>query len=164
MPLDEESRRFTHFITQSHGVLRYTALPQGLVTSPAAFNERMAQAEDNGKGETAFPNSTRLMDDTCLWEMTLKAIYEATCRYLTQIGQAGISFNPKKFQFAQKEVDYVGFRLHPKGFSISEKILKSIKEFPRPKNIKDMRSFMGLAEQTAPFMACLLYTSDAADE
>ena len=153
VPLHPESKKYTHFITSTHGILRCNALPQGLITSPAAFNQRMSEAEDDGTGKTAFPKSTRLMDDTIIWEEDLREMFRATCKYLTQIGRAGISFNPKKFQFAQKEVDYVGFRIHPEGLSVSEKILKSIKEFPRPRNLKDMRSFMGLAEQTAPFLA-----------
>ena len=100
-----------------------------------------------------FPNMTRLMDDTCLYEETIEEIFKSTCRYLTRIGRAGISFSPSKFQFAKREVDYVGFRIHPEGLSISPKIIKSLKEFPRPQNLTDMRSFMGLAEQTAPFLA-----------
>ena len=153
IPLDEASRKFTHFITKSHGILRYTCVPQGCITSPAAFNERMDVAEKNEKGEHMFPNMTRLMDDTCLYENTIEEIFKSTCKYLTTIGRAGISFSPSKFQFAKREVDYVGFRIHPGGLSISPKIIKSLKEFPRPQNLTDMRSFMGLAEQTAPFLA-----------
>ena len=80
-------------------------------------------------------------------------MFADTARYLTTLGRAGISFTPKKFQFCKKEVDYVGFRVHEGGLSISEKIISSIRDFPRPRNLKDMRSFMGLAEQTAPFLA-----------
>ena len=60
-------------------MLRYTALPQGLVTSPAAFNERMAQAEDAGTGKTAFPNATRLMDAPIEGEIC--ALYWALAKF-----------------------------------------------------------------------------------
>ena len=98
VPLHDDSKKWTHFITGTHGVLRYNFLPQGLITSPAAFNERMHHAEmDPSTGNTAFPNSTRLMDDTCLWEDSLEDIWKSTCKYLMQVGRAGISFSPKKF-------------------------------------------------------------------
>ena len=42
--------------------------------------------------------------------------------------------------------------ISPKGLFVSPKILKSLREFPRPTSQKAMRSFMGLAEQTAPFL------------
>ena len=42
--------------------------------------------------------------------------------------------------------------ISPRGLFVSPKILKSLREFPRPTSQKAMRSFMGLAEQTAPFL------------
>ncbi len=128
-------------------------MPQGLITSPAAFNEWMDRAERDKEGKHMFPNSTRLMDDTCIWAGSIAECWETTCRYITTIGRAGIAFSPSKFQFAQKEVEYVGFRIHPGGIHVADKIIRSLRDFPRPKTLTDMRSFMGLAEQTAPFLA-----------
>ena len=36
---------------------------------------------------------------------------------------------------------------------------KAIKEFPAPKNLKDLRSFLGLANQLAAFVPDLAHTS-----
>ena len=113
--------------------MRAVVLPQGCITSPAAFNERMSLAE-NGQ----FPGMQRLMDDTCLSNKNLKDHYMMAGRYLTQIGKAGISFSPKKFQFAQKEIEYVGFVISPRGLFVSPKILKSLRDFPRPTSQKAM--------------------------
>ena len=55
VPLAEESKKWTHFITK-HGKYAYERLPQGVVSAPAAFSERMAEAEKGPGGRQPSPN------------------------------------------------------------------------------------------------------------
>ena len=64
---------------------------------------------------------------------------------------SGITLNPEKFQFARQEVDYCGYRVTPTGYTSDGEKLRAIAEFPRPSNITDLRSFLGLANQLGPF-------------
>ena len=92
------------------------------------------------------------MNDTCLWAESLQEMFTDTARYLTTLGKAGISFRPEKFQFSKREVDYIGFRITQEGLKVSKDTISRIRDFPRPGNLKDTRSFMELAEQAAPFL------------
>ena len=53
--------------------------------------------------------------------------------------------HPKKCVFAQPEVQYLGFVLSDKGVSASTDKMKAVREYPTPKNVKEVRAFLGLA-------------------
>ena len=69
--------------------------------------------------------------------------------YLTLTANNGVIQNPTKFVFGRKTLDFVGFTLSPEGVAPCEDILKSIQQFPKPKNITGMRSLFGLIEQVS---------------
>ena len=61
----------------------------------------------------------------------------------------GVVFNPKKFHFAQKEVEFAGFSITEEGIKPSKNILEAILNFPKPANITDARSWFGLVNQVS---------------
>ena len=63
----------------------------------------------------------------------------------------GITLNTKKFKFGQQEVEFAGYRLSPEGVGADPDKLAHVARFPRPTNISQMRSFMGLVEQLTDF-------------
>ena len=78
--------------------------------------------------------------------------HENTVReILTRCRTSGITLNAKKFQFGQEEVEFAGFRLSTAGVGADPEKLAAVARFPRPTNITQMRSFMGLVEQLADF-------------
>ena len=64
-------------------------------------------------------------------------------KFLTNVSQAGIVLNPEKFQFANRSVDFAGFRISESTVEPLPKYLNAIRDFPTPKNITDVR--IGLA-------------------
>ena len=59
--------------------------------------------------------------------------------------------NPDKFQFCQHEIDFAGFRVTDQEVKPLPKYLEAIKNFPRPTNISDIRSWFGLVNQVASY-------------
>ena len=59
--------------------------------------------------------------------------------------------NLKKVQFDQPEVTFGGFLLSSSGYQPDPSLAKALSEFPHPKNLTDMRSFFGLANQLCNF-------------
>jgi hypothetical protein len=45
-------------------------------------------------------------------------------------------------------VKYLGFELSEDGVSASAEKVKAVKEYPTPKNVKNVRAFLGLASFT----------------
>jgi len=62
-----------------------------------------------------------------------------------------ITLNPAKLQFAQPTVEYCGFDISMDGYTVDQRKLRAISEFPVPQNLTDLRSFMGLVNQLASF-------------
>ena len=75
------------------------------------------------------------------------ANFESTCTFLDKCSLGGIVFNPKKFVFAEEEVDYLGFRLTKEGLKPTSEFLNNIRSFPSPKSLTDVRSWYGAINQ-----------------
>ena len=52
--------------------------------------------------------------------------------------------NPSKCAFAQKSVAYLGFVIFADGVSTDESKIQTIKDWPSPKNLKELRGILGL--------------------
>ena len=74
-----------------------------------------------------------------------------TIDFLTRVGQAGIVLNPDKFQFAERSVDFAGFRVSDSTIEPLPKYLDAIRDFPSPTSTTDMRSWFGLVNQVANY-------------
>ena len=57
-----------------------------------------------------------------------------------------------KCEFLKDQVDYLGFEVSPRGIQASPDKAKAIIEWPRPKNVHDVRSFLGLASYYRQFV------------
>ena len=80
------------------------------------------------------------MDDSILWEDTIKDNFIRTCEYLTLTGGAGIIMNPEKFVFCKKKFEFLGFELINDGLEPGRELLRSILGFPRPRDISGLRT------------------------
>ena len=141
--LDEEAQKYMSFITM-WGRYTYLCLPQGLNVSGDGYNQRMSLITRD-----FHKDSVRMVDDTCIFNDSIKGNFVRTCAYLSTCNQAGVTFSWKKFQFCKKEVDYLGFRVTMNAVIPGDKLLGAIRKFPRPVDIKGARSFFGMVEQVA---------------
>ena len=57
---------------------------------------------------------------------------------------AGLSINGEKCDFCASSVVYLGYRVDEKGLSPDEERVKPIVEYPAPKDIKQLRRFLGM--------------------
>ena len=144
--LDPSCRDLTTFITP-WGRYRYKTTPQGYLAAGDAYTERF------DKIIADVPNKTKCVDDTIMWANSIQESFFQTCKFLTLCAENGIIFNQKKFQFCREEVEFAGFIIGKSDVRPAPKILDSIKSFPVPKNISDVRGWFGLVNQVAPFFA-----------
>uniref|UniRef100_A0A914CIU4 Reverse transcriptase/retrotransposon-derived protein RNase H-like domain-containing protein n=1 Tax=Acrobeloides nanus TaxID=290746 RepID=A0A914CIU4_9BILA len=62
---------------------------------------------------------------------------------LERVRQFGFTCNREKCQFFQDQVHYLGYIISKNGKIPHEERVKAIKNFPTPKNVKDVESFLG---------------------
>ena len=95
----------------------------------------------------------RVIDDVLLYHSNTEEAFKETASYLTLVGRNGITLNPEKFTFARDEVDWAGIKVGQTSVKPLDEHVEAIRNFPKPVNITDMRSFYALVEQVAPFYA-----------
>ena len=144
VPLRESDRHLTSFITP-FGRWRYTRAPQGFLSSGDGYNRRF----DAVLAE--FERKERCVDDTIHYDSDLQEHWWRTIDFLTRVGQAGIVLNPDKFQFAEQNVDFAGFRISDTTIEPLPKYLDTIRDFPSPTSTTDVRSWFGLVNQVSNY-------------
>lgn len=144
VPLRESDRHLTTFITP-FGRWRYTRAPQGFLSSGDGYNRRFDAVLSD------FERVERCVDDTVHYDADLEQHWWRTIDFLTRVGRAGIVLNPAKFQFAEKSVDFAGFRVSDATIEPLPKYLDAIRDFPAPVSTTDIRSWFGLVNQVANY-------------
>ena len=69
------------------------------------------------------------------------------CNVLSHAGKYGMVFCPKKFCFAEEEVEFAGLVIGKDGIRPTEQYKQAILDFPVPQCISDARSWFGLINQ-----------------
>ena len=85
--------------------------------------------------------------------------------YTTHCGNNGVVFNPEKFHFAEKVMEFAGFRIAEDRINPTERMTEAILSFHTPKNIANISSWFIMvnqvpygfsqAEEIAPFLELL---------
>ena len=144
VPLRESDRHLTTFITP-FGRWRYTRAPQGFLSSGDGYNRRVDAILSD------FERKERCVDDTVFYDDELETHWWRTIKFLSTCGAAGIVLNPDKFQFAQREVDFAGFRITESKIQPLPKYIEAILSFPTPTSTTDIRSWFGLINRVANY-------------
>ena len=142
-----EDRDKTTFITEN-GRYRYCRAPMGFLASGDAYTHRYDLIVAD------VPRLTKCVDDALLYDdiEDRGGHWWRVIDYLIKVGENGVILNPgRKFQFAKEEVDYTAFRISLSDVKPLPKYLQAIEEFPRPKNITDIRAWFGLVNQVSHY-------------
>ena len=142
IPLDEESRNLTTFITE-WGRYRYLRLPQGYLAATDAYTRRYDEIIKD------IPRKVKIVDDTLLYDHDIEQSFYHTWEYLTLCADNGIVINKDKFQFCMDEVTFAGLKVTKNGIAPSDSILSAIKDFPRPTDLTSARSWFGVVNQVS---------------
>jgi hypothetical protein len=144
IPLHPSSQHLTIFMTP-WGRYKFLRASMGLCSSSDEYNRR---------ADVAFqgvPHTVRVVDDLLRFDSAFPEHVAGVCAVLSAARKAGITFSRKKFCFAQQQIQWVGYQIQPGGVTVDPGKLRAISDFPRPTNITELRSFMGLVEQLAGF-------------
>ena len=144
VPLRQSDRHLTTFITP-FGRWRYTRAPQGFLSSGDGYNRRFDAILSD------FERKERCVDDTIHYDTDLQTHWWRTIDFLIRAGQAGIILNAEKFHFAQRIVDFAGFRISDETIEPLPKYMDAIRDFPTPTSTTDIRSWFGLVNQVANY-------------
>jgi hypothetical protein len=152
LALNEESRDLTTFMLPS-GRWQYLRGPMGLsATSDIWCSKSDFVIEGN-------ENARKIVDDILCWGVTMQELMTKLDTILLRCKAIGITLSIKKFKIG-KEVAFAGYVVKQVAIRHSPERAVALKEFPRPPNIHELKSFLGLAEQLAGFIPDLAYASE----
>ena len=93
----------------------------------------------------------RCMDNMILHDSNLKDNFKRVCQYITTRSRASITFNEEKFCFGRQQLEYLRYHLGKDSVEPSNDMLRSITEFPEPKDITGVQSWFGITNQIECF-------------
>lgn len=147
IPLDEESREFTAFSTP-HNHYQFKTLSFGMKNSGIYFQRTMQEV----LSEFCFSNVVVYIDDVLIMTETIDENIELTRKVLNTLRINGFKVNINKCEFAKYEIDFLGHVLTCNGIKKSPKYVDRVKEYPKPKNITEMRRFLGFVNFQGKFV------------
>jgi len=142
--LDEASRDLTTFITP-YGRFRYRRSAMGFISAGDAFNLRTDLALDG------LQQVEKIVDDVLVQDVELAEHVDRVRSVLDRCRRHRITLNPSKFQFAQNRVKFAGYVVSEDSIEADPGKVKGVAQFPQPTNVTELRSFIGLVNQLAPF-------------
>ncbi len=133
-----EDRHKTAFVC-SEGLYEFTRMPFGIATAPSWFSKLMDQILCGLKNTFV----TSYLDDVLIYSPT----FELHCQHLKivldRIKQAGLKMNKSKCEFLRSELEFLGHHISRHGISPQQHKIRGIQELPVPKNLRDVRAFLG---------------------
>ena len=70
---------------------------------------------------------------------------------LQRLKQRGVRLKKDKCEFGQAEVTYLGHRVDHEGLKHTEDKVKAIREAPEPRNVTELKAFLGLLNYYSHF-------------
>ncbi|UYV84801.1 hypothetical protein LAZ67_X003569 [Cordylochernes scorpioides] len=142
--VDEKVREKTAFITPD-GLYEFRVMPFGLCNASATF-ERMI---DSVLGSLKWNMCLCYLDDIIVYAPTFEEHLRRLQLVLRCIQKAGLSLNHKKYLFGSRRIKILGHLVDANGIHPDPDKIEAVSKFPRPKNISELRSFLGLSQEKA---------------
>lgn len=135
------SQELTAFIFPGRGLFHFTVMPFGLCNSPATQCRLMVRV----LGHDLEPFVFCYMDDILILAKTVQHMLELIKEVASRLAKANLSINVAKSRFFAKSIKYLGYNLDAEGMSVDPEKVKVMEEYPKPKNLKELRRFLGLS-------------------
>ena len=143
IPLAPSASELTTFILP-WGRYRCLRAPMGLSASSDEWCRRSDKVIEGLTG------ALKIVDDILVTALTVKELDRRIRQVLDRCVQENVIVSLKKFQVG-RSVKFAGHMISSEGVASDPEHLRAIKEFRAPTNIKEVRSFLGLANQLGSF-------------
>ncbi|GFX74342.1 retrovirus-related Pol polyprotein from transposon 297 [Trichonephila clavipes] len=143
-PEDREKTAFT----SGQGLWQFKVMPFGLCNAPATFERLM---ETVLKGLT-FEACLIYLDDVIIGGRTFEEHLQNIRKVLSKLSDANLKLNPSKCKFFQKDVNYLGHIISAEGVRTDPEKVSAVKNWKRPENLRELRSFLGLCTYYRKFV------------
>lgn len=138
IPVAEASQKLLVFCTP-FGRFQYTRLPFGLSSAPEIFQKCMDVVFSGLSGVLCY------LDDILVFGSTQQEHNYNLSAVLKRCSEVNLKLNRAKCQFNQREIKFLGHIISANGVAPDSDKTETLKNYPRPVSVIDMRKFLGLA-------------------
>ncbi|KAJ3560477.1 hypothetical protein NP233_g10816 [Leucocoprinus birnbaumii] len=124
-----------------YGSFEWLVMPFGLTNAPAAFQRFM----NDVFSDLLDICVTVYLDDILIYSDNIDIHRSHVHEVLKRLRKHGLYAKAEKCEFHSNSVEYLGYILSPDGLKMSDDKVKIIREWPEPKKVKDIQSFLGFA-------------------
>ena len=147
MELNPESQRYLTVNTHK-GLYAYQRLTYGIASAPALFQSTMDQILQG-------MDNVRCRIDDILIRTGPQEHLQVLDEVLTRLEKHGILAKWSKCEFMVPSVEFLGYRVDGDGRHPTDEKIKAISEAPSPKNLAELRAYLGLLNYYGHFIANL---------
>ena len=158
IPLSEESRKFTSFVVEG-GQYEFCVVPFGIKFASGLCNRIINELLSECEGFV-----TGFVDDLMIFSENFEEHVEHVKCVIDKLSEAGVTLNKSKCKFGYHRVKFLGF-IVGNGETLPDPAkVKAIRDFPKPTNKKELRSYLGLLSFYRKFVpnlaSCLSLLTD----
>lgn len=143
----EEDRQKTAFTTRE-GHYEFEVMSFGLKNAPSVFSRLMQIVLQGLLGISALV----YLDDIVIYSSTTKDHLFRIQQVLERLREANLKLKLKKCSFLQSSIKFLGHKISADGITVHEDHFDAIKNYPAPKNRKQVQRFLGLVSYFRMFL------------
>ena len=143
--LTDQSAPLAAFRTPN-GCWEYCNMPFGLCNAPSTMQRLMLQVI------VGLPNCSVFLDDILIHGRTLEECERNLDAVLARLETHNLTLQTSKCTFFRKSCTFLGHIISTEGISPDPEKVSAIKEFPVPKDLLAIRSFLGLTSYYRKFI------------
>ncbi|EYC02822.1 hypothetical protein Y032_0097g2957 [Ancylostoma ceylanicum] len=143
--LSDESKKMV-VINTHRGLFQYNRLPFGIKTAPGIFQQIMNTMIAGLRGVATY------LDDILVCGRTEQEHMENLLALFERIAEYGFKVRIEKCSFAKPEIRCLGFIVDKNGRRPNPEKIEAIKGMVEPKNVGQLRAFLGMITYYAAFM------------
>lgn len=152
--LDKSCWKYTSFSTPWQQY-EFTRIPMG-----ANFgSQALSRVLDKILTEYKFQFVLNYVDDIIVYSEDLETHVKHLRLVLQKLREAGLTVNPTKIKFLQKQVSFLGYIISHGELLLNPKKIEPVVKYPTPKNLKGVQRFLGMVGYYGRFIPNLSLTS-----
>ena len=151
IPLDEESRQYV-VINTHKGLFEYMRLPFGVASAPSIFQRVMENLLQGINGVCVY------IDDILITGANEVEHLKHLAQVLQRLQSAGMRLKKERCAFLLPSVSHLGHVISAEGLHTEDSKVRAIVDAPEPRNLSELRSFLGIVNYYGKFLPDLATT------